>query len=177
MWSIAKSTIMTAALAAVAVAGNAGPAGSADRAASTPPPTVPACRAADLAAGPVQTGGAAGSAIHTVTVTNRTRETCALSGGTPTYLNKVHGRYFLIPVTGQPAAPDLVLQPGGRAQTSIKTINGYGGYDPSSPECAHPAEYGDILVQLPGSPLALPGLTLSVLCGDINVNYWTTATG
>jgi hypothetical protein len=177
MWSIATSAVMNAALSAAVVTGNLGPVGTASSAASAPPPTAPACQASDLTAGPISAGGAAGRAVYTVTVTNRSRVTCALSGSTPMYLNKVDGRFFLIPVTGLPATPDVTLRPGGRAQASIQTINGYGGYDPSDPECAHPATYTHISVQLPGSPLALPGLTLNVLCGDIDVDNWASAAG
>src|SRR5205809_598730 len=76
----------------------------------------------------------------------------------------------------EPPAADYPLAPGARARTLLYTVNGYGGYDPSSPECAHPATYHNLSVQLGnGDVIALSGFTLDVKCGDILVYNWAAA--
>jgi hypothetical protein len=52
-------------------------------------------------------------------------------------------------------------------------INGYGGYQPGAPQCAHPATYRHVSVALPGGAVSLGADgTMSVQCGPITVGSW-----
>lgn len=136
------------------------------------------CATSDLSVAPVQASGAMGHVGYPVVVTNTTGTACKLSGATPVVLYRTSGGATATLPTKPAESPaaDYPLAPGARARTLLYTVNGYGGYDPSSPECAHPATYRDLSVQLKnGDGVALTGFVLDVKCGDILVYNWAAA--
>jgi hypothetical protein len=70
----------------------------------------------------------------------------------------------------------VLVPPGGQASFVIHEVNGYGGYPPGSPECAHPATYRHLAVALTdGSILPLGDNELSVQCGGLDTAAWSLA--
>jgi hypothetical protein len=133
------------------------------------------CAAGDLSVAAVQGNGAMGHIGYPIVVTNTTGSACTLSGATPVVLYRTAGgaTATLPTKAAEPAAADYTLAPGARARTLIYIVNGYGGFDPSAPECAHPATYHNLSVQLKnGDAVAVAGFTLDVKCGDILVYNW-----
>lgn len=148
---------------------------------STPPSANGAwCTAGDLRVAPIVPEGAMGHLGYPIIVINTTGTACKLPGGTPVVLYRTsNGTTALLPTKpAQPGtpAPDYTLAAGMRARTALYTINGYGGYSSSGPECAHPATYHDLSVKLKGGDaVALTGFVLDVKCGDIQVYNWAAA--
>jgi hypothetical protein len=121
-----------------------------------------------------------GQVGHEITVTNMGARPCALLGDKVVivYLDST-GKTATLPTkpTGGGTPAGRTLARGQRAEATVLTVNVYGGYDPSSPECAHPAVYRNLSVRLSdGGRLTLPGLVLDVKCGDIRVSSWFKAT-
>lgn len=107
---------------------------------------------------------------------NTSGQSCELRGNKATivYVNSA-GKTATLPARqgsrGKPASP--IVKPGQQVATVVTTINQYGGYDPSSPECAHPYVYRNLSLKFGnGSLLPLKGLVLDVKCGDIWVYDW-----
>jgi hypothetical protein len=72
----------------------------------------------------------------------------------------------------------VLLLPGERVRFVAHEINGYGGYSPGAPQCAHPATYNHVAVVLPGGSVPLgSNATMSVQCGDITIGPWGRPTG
>jgi hypothetical protein len=151
---------------------------------ATPSPTKPtdpagapapgaACQAPDLVLNSIDDGGAAGSAYQTVTVTNASAGACRLPSVPSLVYTDPAGTMRALPDAAIPPTPTpMLVQPGQRAQFSLRTVNGYGGYDPSAPACAHPAGYQGIAIQFTSGRMPLPGLTLTVLCDGVDVSGW-----
>ena len=137
-------------------------------------PNVPACTATDLVARPTESGGAMGSVGYDVTLGNRGQQACSLSGLPVVWYTDAQGGPHKLPEnTDGDATGRVVLRPGATAGFTIMITDGYGGYDPTSPACAHPHSYRDMSVQVPGGRVSLPDLRLSVQCGDIQVGAWS----
>jgi hypothetical protein len=115
-----------------------------------------------------------GSVGYSVTVANHGQQTCSLSGLPVVWYTDAHGGLHKLP-----EAPDggpgtrVVLRPGATAGFSILITNGYGGYDPGSPACAHPHSYRGMSVQVGADRVSVPDLRLDVQCGDISVGVWS----
>lgn len=146
-------------------------------ASAVPAPTAAGrCRSADLTVSPVRGGGAAGHVGYPVVVTNTGAAPCTLSGEHPVVLyTDPTGSTRVLPVTSDSRVPDLTLRHGDQARTVLYLVNGYGGYNPSDPACAHPAVYRGLSIRLAGEDrLAIPGVELDVKCGDVHVYNWAT---
>jgi hypothetical protein len=142
----------------------------------SPPAHAPAtdCRATDLALASIQADGGGGSAYQTVTVTSHRTTACRLPSYPALSYTDPGGVVHPLPTKTPGAAPaPMLVQPGARASFTIRTVNAYGGYDPTSPACAHPATYRNIAIRFDSGRLALTGLTLDVLCGDIDLAAWS----
>jgi hypothetical protein len=122
--------------------------------------------------------GAAGTVYTTYTFHNGGSAPCAVQGLPQlTYVDD-HGATVSVPVQHDPSAGPVLLQPGGRAMFVAHEINGYGGYAPGAPQCAHPATYRHVAVVLMGGSVPLgPNGTMTVQCGDITVGPWGRRTG
>jgi hypothetical protein len=137
------------------------------------------CRAADLRLVSTTEGGAAGHLGYDIVVVNRGGRSCALLGDRLTAVYREDaGRIRALPVTAagteKPASP--MLAPGRQAQARFIITDGYGGYDPSSPACAHPAVYRDLSATFRGGGLLpLTGLVLDVKCDGITAQGWMAA--
>ncbi|GIH20006.1 DUF4232 domain-containing protein [Rugosimonospora africana] len=138
------------------------------------PAPVGSCRARDLVLDSIQGDGGGGSAFETVTVTNDSHTACRLPSTPSMVYTDTHGTTRRLPTSPQvPNPPAMLMRPGNEAQFTLRIVNGYGGYNPSSPACAHPATYQHIALTLPDGRLALTGLTLDVLCDGITVTGWS----
>ncbi|HEY2675141.1 MAG TPA: DUF4232 domain-containing protein [Rugosimonospora sp.] len=132
-----------------------------------------ACRAADLVLDSIDGSGAAGSAYETVTVTNAGAGACRLPSVPSLVYTDPAGTMRALPAATMPPTPTpMLVAPGREAQFSLRTVDGYGGYDPSAPACAHPAGYQGIAIQFTSGRMPLPGLTLTVLCDGVDVSGW-----
>jgi Protein of unknown function (DUF4232) len=115
-----------------------------------------------------------GSIIDTYTVRNRGSAPCRLQG-VPHLDYLSGGRNVAVPGDYSATGGAVVLvQPGSDAQFSARHIDGYGGYAPGSPQCAHPATYAHLSAVLAdGSVLPLGGnASIAVQCGQIEVATW-----
>ena len=166
----------------------AGPAGATPSPAGAPSspvaasPTAPAspagagpadCAAANLAFQSVSTGFASGNRYDVVMVVNRGAASCQLSGLPRLLYTDASGR--IQPVPAEPEATDVPpddVAPGGTAHFAIHTVNGYAGYDPSSPHCAHPAHYQGLLLDRPGGRVPLGSVRIDVLCDGVSISGW-----
>jgi Protein of unknown function (DUF4232) len=151
------------------------------RPAPSAPPAPARCRAGDLTLNSIHSDGASGHVGYETIVTNIGARPCRLIGD--------HVVVVYVDATGQtktlptrPASNDTpatpTLQSGQRAEMTLLIINGYGGYDPSSSACAHPAVYRNLSAKFSnGGLLPLKDLVLDVKCGDIVAHDWTAAPG
>jgi hypothetical protein len=116
-------------------------------------------------------GAAAGSHGQQVVVRNASATACRLA--TFPALRQQDGQ----PVPARPrdggGQSAILLAPGGYAGFLVMTANGYGGYDPTSPACAHPRAYRDLSVVLAGG-LRYPLRTfeVSLTCGEVSIGGW-----
>jgi hypothetical protein len=144
---------------------------------SAPPTTVnhsTTCRASAFSAAPVNSEGAMGSRYYTVTVTNH-GATCTLTGQPVLYDTLANGDVVRIPYAHTPAtgAPEsVVLHQGQSADMAFRTPDGYGGYDPGSADCAHPALYRHVSVGVGTGRVALANFELSVKCDGVTLWYF-----
>lgn len=128
------------------------------------------CRPEDLDPRPIYgNGAAAGSHGQHVVVRNTSGRPC---------------QFDTFPDLGIPAQrrdgggqPVVRVAPGEYAGFLVMTVNGYGGYDPTSPACAHPKDYQNLSVVLAdGQRYPLPGLHISAKCGDVSIRAWAAVT-
>ncbi len=134
------------------------------------PPSGP-CTAAELSDDHVSSEGAMGTAYYDLTVTNTGTRSCLLK--LPTLWGKVSGRAVKLPQHVDPSAPGSVTFPAGRrAVLTVAIANGYGGYDPTSPACAHPADYRMVELDLGNGPRFVSHLDMDLRCGDVRVSGW-----
>jgi hypothetical protein len=117
--------------------------------------------------------GAMGTAYSTFTFHNRGSVSCRVDGPPGlTYVDS-HGATLPVPVNHDAAGGEVVVTPGNKVQFVSHEVNGYGGYAPGAPECAHPATYSHVAVVLPGGSVSLGSDgTWSVQCGMITVGSW-----
>ena len=143
---------------------------------SQPPATTAApaqCSAAMIAYESARAEGAAGTAYFTYFFHDAASRSCFVQG-TPvlTYVDD-HGATLTMPVQHDPVGGQVLLQPGDKVQFVMHHINGYGGYAPGAPQCAHPATYNHVAVSLPGGSVSLGADgTMSVQCGSITLGSW-----
>jgi hypothetical protein len=131
------------------------------------------CQSGDLVLDSIDDGAAAGTRGEAVTVTNHRTTPCRLPAFPSLVYTDPAGATHPLPAsTSSPEPPAMVVPPGGRAQFSILFVNGYGGYDPTAPECAHPVTYRNIAIKFGTGRLALTGLTLDIKCGGISLLGW-----
>jgi len=165
---------------------------------STAPPTVPASGPAPTTAGPptgaagadcgpedldphptYSDGAAMGSHGQEVVVRNTGRVPCRLAVYPVLLYTDSSGAVRTMPAAdhaGQVQEP-VTLAPGGSARFVVLTVNGLGGYQPDSPDCAHPQEYRDMYVVLAGDRrYRLPGFRVSFTCGQPRIQPWTPVT-
>ena len=144
--------------------------------ATTGPPagaTPSDCAAADLAFQSVNTGLATGNRYDVVVVVNRGAATCRLTGLPRLLYTDASGQ--IRPVPADPEVTDLppdAVAPGATAHFAIHTVNGYAGYDPSSPHCAHPAHYQGLLLDRPDGRIPLDSVRIDVLCDGVSLSGW-----
>jgi hypothetical protein len=142
------------------------------------PPAAPAaptaCGANDLAFVSASTGFAMGSAYTTYTVRNSGSAACTLQGS-PRLRYAANGSTATIPAAYDTGGSAFAVQPGGSASFVLREPNGHGGYDPSGPECAHPATYHQVAAILDdGSALPLgANATISIQCGQMEIAVWS----
>ena len=116
-----------------------------------------------------------GSAYTTVTVTNH-GSACTLSGRPVLYYTRSDGHIATIPFvriapTGRPT--NVTVGRGQSANFVVRTPNGYSGYGPGSPECAHPATYRNVAIGVGTGRVALHDFTLTVQCVGVTLwNFW-----
>jgi hypothetical protein len=117
--------------------------------------------------------GAMGTAYSTFTFHNSGSVSCRVDGPPGlTYVDS-HGATLPVPVNHDAAGGEVVVTPGSKVQFVSHEVNGYGGYAPGAPECAHPATYNHVVVVLPGGSVSLGADgTWSVQCGMITVGSW-----
>jgi hypothetical protein len=138
---------------------------------TTPPPPV-ACTAADLGFVHSGQGFAMGNLYTTYVVRNHATLACLLRGAPR--LEQADGTP--VPSSYADGGDTVLVPPGGQASFVIHEVNGYGGYPPGSPECAHPATYRHLAVALTDrSILPLGDSELSVQCGGIDTAAWSLA--
>jgi hypothetical protein len=147
---------------------------------TTPVPTTTApgpiaCTAGDLVFVGATDGAAMGSAYRTYTLRNRATVACRLQGA-PGLGYRADGSAAMVPIQRDTAdAVPVVLAPGRTAAFTVRTVNGYGGYQPDSPECARPMTYRELTAIVAGSAVALGSGLLAVQCGEVTVSAWTDA--
>jgi hypothetical protein len=124
-----------------------------------------------MVAGPVSEDGAMGHIGHNVTLTNRGAR-CVL--GVPRAYYVSHGTVKAMPF--RPLAGvsyrGLVVGHNRTATMFFYTVNGYGGYPPGAPACAHPVTYHDVSLRVGTGRVALHGFDLSVLCEGVQIGGW-----
>ena len=141
---------------------------------TTNPPAGPtSCTATMLAYDSKRAEGAMGTAYSTFTFHNSGSVSCRVDGPPGlTYVDS-HGATLPVPVNHDAAGGEVVVTPGSKVQFVSHEVNGYGGYAPGAPECAHPATYNHVVVVLPGGSVSLGADgTWSVQCGMITVGSW-----
>jgi len=146
---------------------------------ATRPPQSTTCRASDFRLVAVRSDGAMGSLYTTVSVTYRGGSGCRIASTPTLWYRTSAGRLVQMPTVpdggGGPAT--VAVRTGQSLFFVVRTVGGYGGYDPTSPECAHPATYRQIQVRLGDGFLSLRDWQLTVLCGKIWVRNWAPGTG
>jgi hypothetical protein len=144
-------------------------------------PAVRHCQAADLTVNSIESGGAAGRIGYTTVVTNTGGRPCALLGDHVVLVYRsASGTIVTVPTTSSAgdAPARRTLGRGERAAMTLLIVNGYGGYDPSSPACANPVVYRNLSVRFSqGGSLSLNGLVLDVKCDGIVAYDWFAPTG
>jgi Protein of unknown function (DUF4232) len=135
------------------------------------------CRASDFRLISVQSDGAMGSMYTTVSVVYRGPATCRIASTPTLRYRTAAGLLVPLPTVPEGDGPATVrLRTDRSVFFVVRTVSGYGGYDPTSPECAHPATYRQIQVRLGEGYLSLREWQLNVLCGKIWVRNWSLGT-
>jgi hypothetical protein len=146
--------------------------------AATKPATVAPKAGADCTAGSLSyvgysVEGAMGSRFTTFKVRNHSSVSCRLHGAPWVRYRRSDGSTATLPATYEPGGSVLVPA-GGTAGFPVQEPDGFGGYDPHGPQCAHPATYHHLAIVLPGGSTLALGLngTLSIQCGKFDVRIW-----
>lgn len=112
---------------------------------------------------------AAGSAYLTLRLRNVSGHSCRLA--VPTLWGTANGKVVKLPQHTE--NPRTVTVPAGeRAQLVIRTANGYGGWGPNDPACAHPATYSPVQLDLGTGARYVTHVSLQILCSDAGVIGW-----
>jgi hypothetical protein len=166
-----SAPVLPASPSAPVASPSAAPSASTPIATPSVPPSPVACTASDLAFVQSGQGGAMGSLYITYVVRNQSAVGCQLSGAP-----RLRADSGAVPSTYAGGGDTVLVPPGGQASFVVREVDGYGGYGPGSPQCAHPATYRHLAVELSdGSALPLGDSTLSVQCGEIDTAVWTLA--
>ena len=114
-----------------------------------------------------------GSVYYTYTFHNGGPVSCTVQGSPELTYVDTGGTVRKIPTEHGSAGSAVLVAPGAAVQLVTHEVNGYGGYPPGAPECAHPATYRQVAVMLPDGPVSLRSDgTMSVQCGSITVESW-----
>ena len=117
-----------------------------------------------------------GSLGYTIRLTNHGHGACRISAGLVLYQTASGGVEKRIPIETETAHPkSLLLAAGKTIETNVLITNGYGGYAPDSPHCAHPVVYRGISVGVGSGLVALPQLVLDVKCDGVRAYDWYLA--
>jgi hypothetical protein len=150
--------------------------------ATTPQTTGPVagapCTATELTFVNAQTDHAMGSAYRTYVLRNGGQVGCRLQHGPTLQYIASGGASADIPADYTSDGASVLVRPGGAVAFNTQMANGYGGYPPDSPACAHPATYRRVSVVLSdGSAVALgPDEVIFIQCGGISVSAWGLST-
>jgi len=134
---------------------------------SSAPPGPRSCTMKDLDRNPTwEAGAGSGQFYQTVVVHGAGTTPCQLSGyPVLLYSDLKSGQVKPLPYehTEVVGAVPATLYPEGVVHFVVHTVNGYAGYDPGSPQCAHPMRYSGLLVELSdATPYALPARTANL---------------
>jgi hypothetical protein len=157
--------------------------------ASVPPTTSVSTASAPCTAAAIEVvsaleQGAMGTAAVTVTVRNGGELACTLTGAPPLRYVTDGGANAAVPAEYAQDGGPVAVQPGGQAFFNVSWPNGYAGFQPGSPQCAHPAQYGHLSAilndesVLPLSDVSPVGggptsFVIAIQCGSILVASWT----
>jgi hypothetical protein len=131
------------------------------------------CRAGDLAYRTQTPGAGAGNYYDAILLVNHGASSCRLAGNPNLYYTDASGSTRLVPTVPEtPNSPPYLMASGGSAQFIIHTTNGYGGFDPSGPQCAHPMLYRGLSVEVSGGRVPLGTVQIDLKCGDIRLLGW-----
>lgn len=134
------------------------------------------CQASDLTLVSIEGDGAAGHIAWVVTVANTGRRPCALLGDPAVVVfTDAAGHLVTVPTDREvrPPSGSTLLAPGQRAEMALYMVNGYGGYDPSAPQCAHPVVYRNLSTRIGRTGLLpLTGLVIDLKCDGITAYDW-----
>lgn len=131
------------------------------------------CAAGNLAFQSTRTDAAAGNRYDVVVVVNRGAASCQLTGLPRLLYTDPSGRIQPVPADSEATdQPPSLVPPGGTGHFAIHTVNGYAGYDPSSPHCAHPAHYQGLLLNRPDGRVPLGTVRIDVLCDGVTISGW-----
>lgn len=134
------------------------------------------CQASDLTLVSIEGDGAAGHIAWVVTVANTGRRPCALLGDPAVVVfTDAAGHLVTLPTerSVRPPSGSTLLAPGQRAEMALYMVNGYGGYDPSAPQCAHPVVYRNLSAKIGRTGLLpLTGLVIDLKCDGITAYDW-----
>jgi hypothetical protein len=112
-----------------------------------------------------------GSEYLTVVVTNH-GPTCTINARPTLYYRRSNGAVVRLPIArvNPGTASGSLRVPHGRAIDMVVRIpDGYGGYAPTAPQCAHPATYRAISVSIGTGRLAVPHFQLDVKCEGVTL--------
>ncbi len=130
---------------------------------------VATCGAASLTFVTRRDEGAMGSAYTTFVLRNATGSACRLTG--PPDLR--HGTAGAPAGTFAGQTTTVVVPAHAMVEFATRRTNGYGGYQPGDPACAHPATYAQLSLRLPdASSVELGTGTITVQCGSLTVMEW-----
>jgi hypothetical protein len=117
-----------------------------------------------------------GSVYATLVVTNR-GPSCTMNAHPTLYYTRHDGTVARLPIAHvNPGTKSGSLRvPRDRViDLVVRTPNGYGGYAPTAPQCAHPATYQGISVAIGSGRLAVPHFRLDVKCEGVTLwQAWT----
>ena len=108
-----------------------------------------------------------GSRYTTVEMRYHGSVICTLPNRPVVWYSSADGRKRL-PMTGTEAQATVRVGPGETIQFSMGTVDGFGGYDPSDPACAHPKHYRRLLVGMPGGGrISLGSTEIDAICDGV----------
>jgi hypothetical protein len=133
--------------------------------------------------------GAHGIASVAVTVRNSSEVSCTLTGSPRLRYVTDGGANAEVPAQYVRGGGPVLVQPRGQATFFVSWPNGYAGFQPGSPQCAHPAQYGHLSVVLTdgtilpfsdissvaGPPARPVSAVITIQCGSIRVSSWSAS--